>query len=439
MVTNVPFRKLPDLYGVAWMASCWDCMADPACERGMDNAMQCMMVAFPELQQWSESYHGPHLPVAWMERIVLKALDVVRVKFCQECMLAVSLAAFLDSVPVVKSTLYKLFPEEMASEGSAAGAREVVVAANLDWPGNGPLHAADKIQQSFAWCMALVAEDAAKNGAVHMLDYALQHPLVPVAFSFSRKDSKHFGYPFPGGLEFLMTHASRKAHMHVVHYLLGNPLPLAPPPASRPIRPGRAADGPKHGELEPSYKTRTRLGKHSVLLSPVNPVASLILCDTDDISHLDSLLGFRDHDPIRAVTYLVDQGAPPNGPSLSMLGPIHHAAHLECPGIVRLLVERGAEVDAHVDHRGRPLYFAAAQNNVTCVLELLECGADRDALNFPWGREHQRGGITALNVALKEESYDVARLLLNSGATLLRVNREGDEHIDEELLNQLLE
>ncbi|KAJ3103503.1 hypothetical protein HDU96_009236 [Phlyctochytrium bullatum] len=412
-------------------------MVEPTDENGMDQGMECVAAAFSDLvfnmpASRLQLTLGPHRPAAWMERIVLKALGVVRMKFAQECELAFNLASLLDSVNVVEAILRRIFPEEMKIKVSGAGAREVVVAAHMGWPGTGALDADDKRQHSFAWCMALIAEEAADTGAVHVLDYALQHPLVPVAFSFSRP---YRCDDLENGLDFLINAASRGAWMHVVHYLIGNPLPLAPPPASRPIRPG---NGPNDSVgLQPSYETRVRT--ESVLLSPENPVASLTELGIYRETPLQNLLSVCDRDPLSAATYLLDQGAPPNSPSLNRLRPLHHAAFHGCPGIVLLLVNHGANVDECDETDGlTPLHCAAQGNNVATAVELLQCGANRDALLV--GDRDRFELKTPLGIALEEENDEVARVLLEAGATLLvsRGHFWRSVHIDEKLKKRLL-
>ncbi|KAJ3114519.1 hypothetical protein HDU96_001981 [Phlyctochytrium bullatum] len=89
-----------------------------------------------------------------------------------------------------------------------------------------------------------------------------------------------------------------------------------------------------------------------------------------------------------------------------------------------------------------PLYLAAERNNVACVMELLECGANVDALSALWlgsGQYEDLRAVTALNVAVEKQSYDVARVLLAAGATLLARVKDGDEHIEESLRNELLD
>ncbi|KAJ3111084.1 hypothetical protein HDU96_006001 [Phlyctochytrium bullatum] len=443
MVADVPFRKLPVVYGVAWIVSCWDCIADSSKKFDVGNAMDCMMLAFSDLDLWS---HGPRLPVAWTEKIMLKALESVPIKLVQEGELAVGLASLLDSVAIVEIALWRLFPNEMKSQRSAdAGASEIVAAAGLDWLDDNKLRANDK-RHSLAWFMAMVAEEASEKGAVHLLVYALQHPVVPVGFSFSRP-IRYDDPDVEDSLDFLIDNASKEAHMHLVHYLLGNPLPLTPPPASRPIRPGHVSAGLDQQDLKPSYETR--LHTESVLFSRENPVARLTYAGFDKEPPLQNLLNFRDHDPVLAATYLLDHGAPPNSSTQASTSPLHLAALHGCSGLVRLLVKHGANVDDERDGR-TPLHYAAQQNHVACALELLECGADRDAIVQDLAREpplaenvlvrdlFRRRFRTPLKLALENQSTDVARVLLRAGATLLVRGKHGDEHIDEKLRNQLL-
>ncbi|KAJ3099992.1 hypothetical protein HDU96_010491, partial [Phlyctochytrium bullatum] len=271
--------------------------------------------------------HGPHLPIAWMDRIITKALEVVRIKHQEECELVFNLAALLDLVAVVKAVLGRLFPREIKAKDSAAGAGEVVVWTNTI---TDPLDdAADDHEQrmfAHAWCVASVAEEAAERGAIHLLDYALQHPVVPVAFSYFHEDNH---------TDFLINDASRRAQIHVVHYLLVKPLPLAPPPASRPIRPGNSS-GSNHDGLQ-------AFNSKQVILSPDNPVASLTQLAYEHEQPLQNLLRYEDHDPLCAVTYLLDHGAatgrdrsrPPEFQNMPDFGPLHNAAAHGSPGIDR--------------------------------------------------------------------------------------------------------
>ncbi|KAJ3109587.1 hypothetical protein HDU96_007169, partial [Phlyctochytrium bullatum] len=95
---------------------------------------------------------------------------------------------------------------------------------------------------------------------------------------------------------------------------------------------------------------------------------------------LNSLISGQDHDPLRAATYLLDQGAPINCERPARYGPLHCAALHGLVEIVRLLVERGANVDDRSFDGRTPLHQAAERSHVEIALELLACGADRDAV-----------------------------------------------------------
>ncbi|KAJ3109749.1 hypothetical protein HDU96_007107 [Phlyctochytrium bullatum] len=459
MAANVPFRRLPDVYAIAWIVRCWDYMTDPVPRYNFERTMDSIVIVFPDVEVMEGSFRlafrlGPHRPVAWMERILLKALgsQSVQIKFFQECRLVFSLAALLDSVAIAEVALQRLFAQRMKCEVSVTGASEVVLLAQAfryfflsESRGSGfIIDTDDNVQDNFAWCMASVAEEAVENGAVHLLEYALQHPLMPVAFSYCMSD-----------FNLLIHSASKHAHMHIIHYLLGNPLPLAPPPAHRPIRPG---DLSCTNDPEEQRTTQWR----NVALCRENPLAHLTQCALDDEPPVQHLLRFTNHDPLRAATYLLDQGAPPNRLEQSPFGPLHRAAQHGCPGIVRLLVERGANVDDRTKDGLTPLHMAAKENNPESVLELLECGADRDAGvevqcededeeenelecdfcdDFDVCGDYDHLGWTPLNFAVKGENHDVARVLLKAGATVLirKEEEDGDDvHIDSELRKQLL-
>lgn len=75
---------------------------------------------------------------------------------------------------------------------------------------------------------------------------------------------------------------------------------------------------------------------------------------------------------------LLDKGARVNQPGWS---PLHYAATGPEPRLVRLLIERGAEVDAASPNGTTPLMMAAQYGSEDSVAVLLDHGADPDRRN----------------------------------------------------------
>lgn len=93
---------------------------------------------------------------------------------------------------------------------------------------------------------------------------------------------------------------------------------------------------------------------------------------------------------------------------------LHEAAQRARPAIVRLLLDAGASVDPRSDYHARtPLYHASGlegENARECVRLLLERGADIEA------REHQ--GATPLFAGVLTRSEEPVRQLLLKGASV---------------------
>jgi ankyrin repeat protein len=90
--------------------------------------------------------------------------------------------------------------------------------------------------------------------------------------------------------------------------------------------------------------------------------------------------------------------------------PLHLAAYFSHPPVVRLLIERGAGVDAEADNpsRVRPVHSAVAARSAEIVRILLEAGADPNV--------QQHGGWTALHAAAQHGDGALVRILLDHGA-----------------------
>jgi ankyrin repeat protein len=98
---------------------------------------------------------------------------------------------------------------------------------------------------------------------------------------------------------------------------------------------------------------------------------------------------------------------------------LHFAAFWGGVPVTRLLLARGAEVDAPGRGwmTGTPLHSAASNRNADVVAVLLEAGADPDA--------RQSGGWTALHGAAHNGDARTAGLLLDAGADPAARNDDG--------------
>lgn len=87
---------------------------------------------------------------------------------------------------------------------------------------------------------------------------------------------------------------------------------------------------------------------------------------------------------------------------------LHVAALSGCEGVVALLLDKGAQIDALADMGITALNFAAKKGHVGVVRLLLVRGANVDAVS--------RSGYTPLHEAIEEGRRDIVELLLERGA-----------------------
>jgi ankyrin repeat protein len=92
---------------------------------------------------------------------------------------------------------------------------------------------------------------------------------------------------------------------------------------------------------------------------------------------------------------------------------LHYAAYFDGPAAVRLLIERGADIEAPSENQefaqeARPLHSAVAAGRIEVATVLLEAGADPNA--------RQRGGFTPLMAAERSGHLDLVELLIRHGA-----------------------
>lgn len=191
----------------------------------------------------------------------------------------------------------------------------------------------------------------------------------------------------------------------------------------------------------------------------------------------------RDENPA-AIQAQIEEGADPNFRMPGGKTPLIVAAKIGAPDLVRLLLRLGADVNAATETGGTPLMFAAIRGNLETVEALIDRGADVNAVaHFNWtalmvaaakghdgvinvlldhgananvqdtygwtplmraAYENRAGavraflknrktrldaadetGSTALHHAAAQGHVEIARLLLESGASVNARNREG--------------
>ena len=121
-----------------------------------------------------------------------------------------------------------------------------------------------------------------------------------------------------------------------------------------------------------------------------------------------------------AMVVLLDAGADPNQAEeeeAAGMAPLHVATNDMYLEAARLLLERGAAVDATTKKGSTPLMLACKHGHVEAARLLLEKGAAVDAKN--------EEGMTPLMVACQKGQVEAARLLLENGAAVDAKDEDG--------------
>lgn len=108
-----------------------------------------------------------------------------------------------------------------------------------------------------------------------------------------------------------------------------------------------------------------------------------------------------------AIQLLLNAGFDPNM-NINANYPIYYAAKYNKPEIVHILLKAGA--DPNKDFTS-PLRFAILNGDYDCVHDLIDYGAKVNYTDMLFDE-------TLLYTALKKKEYDIAMLLLNSGAKI---------------------
>lgn len=115
------------------------------------------------------------------------------------------------------------------------------------------------------------------------------------------------------------------------------------------------------------------------------------------------LAAFNGH--TEAVRALLAEGADFNHPGWN---PLIYAASRDRMDIARILIARGARVDAEADNGTTALMMAAREGHLQMVLLLLEHGADVS--------HKTKSGYSALSMARSQDRREVVQTLIRAGA-----------------------
>jgi uncharacterized protein len=140
---------------------------------------------------------------------------------------------------------------------------------------------------------------------------------------------------------------------------------------------------------------------------------SLDVFEAATVGDLERLRSLLEEDPELARARSVDDGTP-----------LHFAAFFSQPEAAKLLIDRGADIEAVASTFGnvRPLHSAAAASNTQTVHDLLDAGADPNA--------RQGGGFTPLHAAAQNGDRESLEALLEKGADPEAKTDEGKTAID---------
>lgn len=120
----------------------------------------------------------------------------------------------------------------------------------------------------------------------------------------------------------------------------------------------------------------------------------------------------------KIVKLLIEHGANVNAHMWGKVLPIHFAAMSGERTLIKLLIDNGSEIDPKGVDDVTPLYLAARTGSTDAVKLLLDSGADTNAKSA--------SGYTPLMAASIDGDYDVVKLLVEHGSIIDSADKEGN-------------
>ena len=113
---------------------------------------------------------------------------------------------------------------------------------------------------------------------------------------------------------------------------------------------------------------------------------------------------------------------PRNATDKFEMTPLEYASMFNHPGVAKVLINHGADVDGS-DSGGRPLLYAAKNNGTELALVSLDSGARVDVAYEHEGDNYD--SRTALIVAVQNRHLDLVKALLDREANVNAADRSG--------------